>query len=155
MPGGRPPKPTALKKIEGNPGRRPLNDAEPQFLSLVADEPPGWLDEIGREHWLYHAPLLAKAGVLTEADASLLAAAAEQWSVYRRASAATKGKTNRTLVGFNRFGERVPRIEVGIARNALMAYLALMREFGVGPASRSKVKVEKPQEKDEFAELFG
>ncbi len=152
--GGRPPKPTAIKELEGNPGKRPLNDSEPKFIALVADAPPPWLDELGREHWLYHAPLLAKAGVLSEADASLLAAAAEQWSVYRRASAATKGKSNRTLVGLNRFGERVPRIEVGIARNALASYMALMREFGVGPASRSKVRVDKPEEKDEFSELF-
>ena len=155
MTAGRPAKPTALKTLEGNPGKRPLNKAEPQFLSLVADEPPGWLDDIARDHWLYHAPKLAKAGVLTEIDASLLAAAAEQWSVYRRASGATKGKTARPLIGHTRFGERVAKPEIAIARAALAEYHAIMREFGVGPASKSKLHVEKPAEPDEFAREFG
>jgi P27 family predicted phage terminase small subunit len=150
MPAGRPPKPTALKKIEGNAGKRPLNDAEPAFPSLIALEPPGWLDPTGREHWLYHAPLLAASGVLTEADVSLLTAASERWSVYRRAANLMK----KAIRGKNRFGEWVAPPQHAIASRALADYLTLMREFGVGPASRSRVKAEKQEEADEFEELL-
>lgn len=30
--GGRPPKPTYLKVLEGNPGRRPINENEPKRI---------------------------------------------------------------------------------------------------------------------------
>ena len=150
MAGGRPPKPTALKRLEGNPGRRPLNDAEPSFPTLIALEAPGWLDRLGREHWLYFAPLLAKTKLLTEADVSLLTAASERWSTYRRAAALVK----RALRGHNRFGELVVPPQHLIAKGALADYLAIMREFGVGPASRSKVKVDQPPELDEFEALM-
>lgn len=149
--GGRPPKPTAIKESTGNPGKRPLNDAEPAFPSLIAQQPPSWLDKLGREHWLYHAPILAAAGVLSEADVSLLSAASERWSVYRRSA----GLLKRQLRGRNRFGEIVVPPQASLAHSALQDYVALMREFGVGPASRTKVKVDKPPEIDEFSELFG
>jgi hypothetical protein len=29
MPAGRPSKPTSIKKLEGNPGKRPINTVEP------------------------------------------------------------------------------------------------------------------------------
>lgn len=154
MPAGRPPKPTAQKKLEGTARPDRLNEAEPQFPVLLSPDAPTWLDELAREHWLYHADLFSKSRVMTEADASLLAAASERWSVYRRASSALSGTTARKLIGRTRFGERVPRPEHQIARGALADYLALMREFGAGPASRSKVKAEKPEEVDEFDELM-
>jgi len=34
MPAGRPPKPTAIKELEGNPGKRKLNRDEPKFTTL-------------------------------------------------------------------------------------------------------------------------
>ena len=37
MPRGRRPKPTHLKLIEGNPGKRPIDGAEPQPGIVVGD----------------------------------------------------------------------------------------------------------------------
>ena len=44
---GRKPKPTEQKRIEGNPGKRPLPDDEPQ-LPVEAPDPPEWLDAAER-----------------------------------------------------------------------------------------------------------
>ena len=40
---GRKPKPTALKVLEGNPGKRPLNENEPK-PERKAPECPSWLE---------------------------------------------------------------------------------------------------------------
>ena len=37
---GRRPKPTRLKLLTGNPGKRPLNDDEPQPQAAIPECPP-------------------------------------------------------------------------------------------------------------------
>lgn len=119
-------------------------------MLIEAHEAPAWLDTLGREHWEYFAPRLARTRVLTEADVSLLAAGCEQWSVYRRASALMK----RSVRAKNRFGEYTVPAAHTIASKALTNYLVIMREFGVGPASRTKVRaVEAPGDDDALEQL--
>ena len=43
--GGRPPKPTYLKVLEGNPGKRPLNENEPK-PKPSAPKCPAWLSPV-------------------------------------------------------------------------------------------------------------
>ncbi len=59
---GRPPKPTALKKLAGNPGRRPLNDREPQTGPLDLT-PPAELPADAAEEWTAIVPFLVRAGI--------------------------------------------------------------------------------------------
>lgn len=63
---GRPPKPTALKLLQGNPGRRKLL-VEPQ--SKVGAMCPLWLRAEARELWKKWAPVYEEMGCLREADA--------------------------------------------------------------------------------------
>src|SRR5213082_2440861 len=73
MPGRRP-KPTAQKKLEGNPGKRKLNDREPKFANTAPARPDDMLlDELEREIWRRELPLLLSSKVLTEADGHCLA----------------------------------------------------------------------------------
>ena len=44
------PKPTKLKILEGNPGRRPLNESEPLPQS-IAPECPDWLLDEAKKEW--------------------------------------------------------------------------------------------------------
>lgn len=71
---GRPPKPTTLKLLQGNPGKRPLPTDEPRpQLGAVA---PQWVRDDLRmlARWQEHAPRLTRLGLLTEVDAGALAA---------------------------------------------------------------------------------
>lgn len=64
---GRKPKPTALKKLEGNPGKRPLNELEPMpRVSMLRC--PNWLEPEAKKEWRRLAPVLIDAGILTGAD---------------------------------------------------------------------------------------
>ena len=47
---GRKPKPTAIKILEGNPGKRQLNKYEPSPDKL-APECPDWLSEEAKAEW--------------------------------------------------------------------------------------------------------
>jgi P27 family predicted phage terminase small subunit len=65
---GPPPTPTRVKKLRGNPGRRPLGeDAEPQPRPSSA-EPEKDLSAEAKRVWRRLAPELLRVGVLTEVD---------------------------------------------------------------------------------------
>ena len=54
---GRKPKPTALKKLEGNPGKRPLNELEP-MPQVTMLRCPNWLEPEAKKEWRRLAPVL-------------------------------------------------------------------------------------------------
>jgi P27 family predicted phage terminase small subunit len=64
---GRPPKATAIKLLQGNPGKRRLNDREPK-PEQIEPQRPGILTEGGAIQWEIQAPILLKNKILTEAD---------------------------------------------------------------------------------------
>ena len=72
---GRKPKPTAVKELEGNPGKRPLNELEPK-PKKKAPKCPGWLDAEAKTEWRRVAKQLEELGVLTEVDMAAFAAGA-------------------------------------------------------------------------------
>lgn len=65
---GPKPKPTALRLLEGNPGRRPINPYEPKPAAAVAIEPPTDLPEEGAKIWRALSAELARVGLLTQLD---------------------------------------------------------------------------------------
>ena len=68
---GRKPKPTADKAARGNPGRRPLNQNEPQFAGRA--KMPRWLSDAAKKEWRRLAPELERIGVLTMAGETAFA----------------------------------------------------------------------------------
>jgi phage terminase small subunit len=70
---GRPPKPTRIKVLTGNPGKRPLNYDEPR-LELMIPECPAALGPTAKEEWDRLAGELDKLRILTALDRSALAA---------------------------------------------------------------------------------
>lgn len=144
---GRKPLPDSIKAIQGTLYKKRINNEVPEFQFAVVPQlkPPDRLDEVAKKHWLHYASVFFRAGTLTEADLSYLDLASERWSLYCFASARL-----RRLV---KDGIDPTKYNI-LAHTAIADYIAIMREFGAGAASRSKIKVEKAAEKDEFADLF-
>ena len=69
---GRKPTPTAIKVLEGNPGKRPLNDREPK-PAKKAPSCPKWLETDAKREWRRLSHKLEQLGILTEADMSVFA----------------------------------------------------------------------------------
>ena len=66
--GKRPHKPTKLKVLEGNRGRRNTGD-ELEAPTLTPDiEPPEYLDDIGKGKWTYYLEEFSQTGIITMLD---------------------------------------------------------------------------------------
>lgn len=61
---GPPPKPIEDKKLKGNPGRRPLNENEPDFEYGAAPSAEVKGNKIALAKWNEHAPELIQKGIL-------------------------------------------------------------------------------------------
>jgi P27 family predicted phage terminase small subunit len=153
MPRGRKPKPTALKKAEGNPGKRALNADEPQLAPALPD-PPAHLTGEALIEWNRVAPDLFKAGVLTIADRAALAVYCQAWADWVEACGemAVGNKVITTEKGY-----QVQSPWVGIANRAMDKMLKFASEFGLTPASRTRIHAEPPKTPEEEAEerVFG
>lgn len=148
---GRKPKPTALKKLEGNPGKRPLNENDPVFDPSIPTC-PSWLDETARREWKRVAPLLYKKGLLTEADRAVLVGYVVAWTNLRKAFETIKADGQvREFQGFDRNGNIKPskitkRPEMTIINESLNQIRFFCHEFGMTPSSRANMVV--PGESD-------
>ena len=127
---GRPAKPTTLKLLAGNPGKRPINTREPVTGEIDLMAPPE-LSEAAVAHWNRNAPMLAKSGVLKQSDRDLLAAYAEAYAAFR--ASIDSGKLNVPLLAQIR---------------------AMLGEMGMTPAARTRIIVDKPTEKEDGKSRF-
>ena len=135
---GRKPKPTALKIIQGNPGRRPLNRDDPTPGPL--GKPPSlvkaravalakWLELVSKECW---------GPVITLADADALEA---YCLLYDRMSEAETKAAQFGMIIKAPSGFFVQSPWVGIANTCRRDMLKIASEFGGLPSSRSRLTV--------------
>ena len=79
---GRKPKPTAVKVLEGNPGKRSLNTAEPK-PEKKAPRCPSWLEDEAKKEWKRMSKQLEQLGILTEIDMAAFAGYCQACEVER------------------------------------------------------------------------
>src|SRR4051794_17589175 len=70
---GRKPQPTALKLLTGNPGKRPLNQAEPQPSPRLPRAPEHLSNEAKKE-WRRAGRFLLTLGLVSDLDLAAFAA---------------------------------------------------------------------------------
>lgn len=135
---GRRPKPTALKIAEGNLGKRPLNLNEPQYGGLP--KCPSHLDKGARAEWKRISKELAGVGLLAAVDRAALAAYCQCWS--RWCDAEEKIREVGTVVKSPKSGYPIQNPYVSIANTALDQMRKFLIEFGLTPASRSRISLD-------------
>ena len=145
MPGRGPaPRPTALKVLSGNPGKRPLNKSEPQPRPGM--EPPAWLDEAARVEWDRVMPELdIIPGLMRRPDAVAMAAYGRSIVQMNDANKVirARGLTMKTANGI-----RI-RPEVRAFEAAVRLIATFSQEFGLTPASRSRIHLTPTPEEDD------
>ena len=134
---GRKPKPTALKVLEGNPGKRPLNANEPK-PEKKAPKCPSWLEPEAKKEWRRMTKTLEKIGVLTKVDAAAFAGYCQAYARWKEAEEfLTKhGTIFKTPSGYI---QQVP--QVSIAQTYLKIMKDFCSEFGLTPSSRTRIRV--------------
>lgn len=135
---GRRPRPTHLKALEGNPGKRPLNLAEPKTPPGRPIAPPDLSDDAKKE-WQYIVPKLDEMGVLHKADRRNLVIYCELVATFNEATNWVKDKG--VIVSGRNKGEAVKNPAVQIQRDAARLISTYSRMFGLDPADRASLEV--------------
>ena len=145
-----PKKPTPLKILQGTDraDRRNKNEPKP---GVSAQEPPEHLSEYAKEEWESMSKKLLPLGLLTELDGAALAGYCQAYGRWRLA----EEQLNKTsLVIKTQSGNIIQNPLVGIANKSIEHMRKFIGIFGLSPADRSRVSVEKPrQEENRFAKF--
>lgn len=135
MPGPAP-KPTRLKLIEGNPGKKALPKNEPLPPAAPAlGEPPERFNDDAKAEWTRTGNVLHKMGLITLADLPMFEAYCEAWGGY---VSAQRVYESMPLVEGQK-GNLVRNPAAQISRDCLDKAISLARDFGMTPASRTRI----------------
>ena len=151
-------KPTRLKILEGNPGKRKLK-VEPDPAPALPDPPPH-LDTYALEEWKVISKSLYALGLLTEIDKNTLAAYCGAYSRWRHAEEelnvlrAREGALN-ALVQKTVSGNWIQQPLIGIANKAAADMMRYASEFGMTPVARAKLGTTPSKKDEKFEKLIG
>ena len=147
---GRKPKPTHLKLLAGNPGKRKLNASEPKPRASIP-RCPAHLSPEAKAEWKRMARRLHSLGLLTELDGAALAIYCQ---AYGRWVAAEQKLTEFGPVIKSPGGMPMQSPFLAIANKAMEQVRSLMTEFGMTPSSRSRINVQLQDDEDDAFEEF-
>ena len=148
---GRKPKPTRIKMLSRNTGKRPLPKDELKPPPEVP-RPPSILQGLARKEWRRIAPLLYDAGLLTKIDATMLAAYCQVYA--RWCEAELEIRRTGTVIKSSK-GQPMVSPFLKVANVSLQQMTRMLAEFGMSPSSRSRVTIAiAPPEDDEFEKFL-
>jgi P27 family predicted phage terminase small subunit len=155
---GRKPKPTQLKLVTSNPGKRQVNRKEAKAKAAIP-APPHHLTADAVEEWNRVATELFNLGILSEIDRAALAAYTQaygRWVQAERAIAkmAEKDQLTGGLMIKTSNGNAVQNPLVGTANKAAADMMRYAAEFGMTPSARSRISAEPPEEGGDPADRF-
>ena len=170
MPGRRP-KPTVLKLVEGNRGKRASNKAEPKPKREIPSC-PAHLDDTSKVAWGRMCALLDRMGVLTEADVFALERMCDCYSeilqcqeLIKRDGRTYSSVTTQVIDENGATNVTIQEVKSLLKANPAVAMLAdadrrfkgYLIEFGLTPSARSKVHAtsDDNDKKDPLGEFFG
>ncbi len=155
---GPKPKPTSMKELAGNPGKRPLNENEPKPQVANLPIPRGRLPKHARDLWKSLAPKLADLGILTEVDAAAFELLCLHYGISVEALKEVwdpKTKSFDFTVVTVQGGEKKNPVFQIFKENSTM-FKQFATEFGLTPSSRARLNISHPEKEDDLAKiLFG
>jgi P27 family predicted phage terminase small subunit len=144
------PKPTAIEIAEGRPGKRRLNGREPQPRGITP-KCPAYLDERARQEWRRLILILKQMKVLTEADGLMLG------NLCLTVSTLVKAQEKLNQLGIlykSPSGYVMQSPLLTVVNQCVDTITKLSREFGLTPASRPRLTIEKQDDGDELMALL-
>src|SRR5262245_30220837 len=139
---GRRPKPTRMKALTGNPGKRPLNAQEPRPEPAAPECPPE-LSPIARQEWGRLTAELAKLNLITHLDRGALATYCGAYALLAEAMVQIQ-KYGTMMKSPTGYPMQSPYFAIANRQAELMMRIA--SEFGFTPASRSRISAPPPDQ---------
>ena len=151
---GRKPKPSAIRLLEGNPGKRPINQREPK-PDKKAPPCPKWLDPEAKKEWRRLSKKLEQLGILTEADMSVFASYCQAYARWKAAEEiiSSHGFISKTPSGYL---QAIPHVAIAKEYARIMNRCA--EQLGLTPSSRSRLvagETSGSTVKDDMEDLLG
>jgi P27 family predicted phage terminase small subunit len=134
--------------MEGNPGKRTLNQSEPK-PAVQTPECPLHLDDEAQVEWSRIPPELNTLGLFTRIDR---AAYCQAWSRWVKAEEMLK--STGPVIKSKTTGAIDQNPYLAVANRAMKQMRDFLTEFGMTPSSRSRVSAGLPAVRDEKAEKF-
>ncbi len=158
---GNRPKPTALKLLQGNAGRRPINKAEPQPKQGIP-KMPKWLKEfpIAKKEWKRESKELDDMGILTTAESGALAmrcylaAQIQEMALEIKKEGRVAYMSRMDSLG-NEVMEAKTNPKCVQIKNLITEYRQFGSLMGFDPSSRSKLKTEIKEPKSKVDSFRG
>lgn len=151
---GPPKTPTHLRLVKGNPSKRAINKKEPKPPSGVPPIPKHF-DKRGKYWFKRMGEELDAVGVMSTLDAKALELLVEAYTEYRH-HCEVLDEEGYTYQTGSATGEKIVKAHPAAAMkaDAWKRIRAMLSEFGMTPASRSKVEIKAPAGEDPFAEFL-
>lgn len=140
---GPAPKPTSLKLVQGNRGRRPIADCE-AAPEVVAPDCPDHLLADAREEWQRIMPFLIRYKLVTEIDTAALALYCQaygRWQEAERKIAEQRAKGGDGMLVKAPSGYPIQNPYLAIANRAMEDCYKYLQQFGLSPSARTRVTV--------------
>lgn len=170
---GRKPKPSHMKVVTGNPGRRPLNENEPK-PEIKIPTCPGHLTSSARTEWRRISRELESLELLSQIDRAALAAYCQAYGRWVEAENGLKRLEAQARQDFKAAKERgdetailksgmtqktgngieIQHPLIGIANSALDLMRKFLVEFGMTPSARSRISVGGKKKNADKAESY-
>jgi len=149
---GRKPKPTAKKMLAGNPGKRALNKAEPEFSKITNVDPPEWLSDRAAQMWRMVVPELLRENVVAITDLHNVEAFCVAYDNWRMAQESVK---QHGIVVAGAQGGPIKNPALTAANETMRQIVTFGSMLGLDPASRTRlIGGNKGKETNEFAQLL-
>lgn len=148
---GRRPKPLEIKRLDGNPGKRPLNDAAP--VVKAGPVMPDYLTDYAEVVWRRIVAAMPEQ-VYRATDSALLAAYCQAAALHRAACAALETAPE-VVAGPGGAPYQNPWVSIQNRQARLMASLG--SRLGLDPAARQRLQAAPGDNapKSKFAGLYG
>jgi len=149
---GRPPKPTALKLIQGNAGKRRLNKNEPAPEAMTeVPSAPIWLGDRAAAIWDQVAPWLVESRILTDTDLHNLEIFCTAYQRWREA------QDDITKNGIVVMGARqeIKNPACTVANECVRQINTFGAALGLDPAARARLKTSEPKKVNPFSAMRG
>jgi P27 family predicted phage terminase small subunit len=130
---GRPPKPTRLRVLDGNPGRRPINQREPKPVG--GPEKPAFITGAAAAEW-DRVIASTPPGLLTAADSPTLVILATALALFRAALAQV---AREGMMSVGSLGQEVPHPMVAVLARQTELVLRAGDRLGLSPQARTRL----------------
>ena len=138
---GRIPKPTKIHLMNGNPSRLNLDDRIEPEPDVKIPECPRHLKGEARKEWNRISLELFKLGLISEIDVAALSAYCSAWADYVYSDKKIRRMKDEGYVFETSRGFRIQEPLFGIKNRSLEIMHKFLTEFGMTPASRSRLAV--------------